>query len=371
MLDSSVSDTPVKKPANSTVASNQFHRPLHLYRALAITLIVAAHSWSLPIFFYSPDFSLDPQLKLLSAFTETLFHDGTIIFALISGLLFSLVLEQKGWQRFFINKMKYVLSPYIVISFVYGLIQWKLMFVGFYDITPNNFAGYLSATLNNIPQGLAGFHLWYIPVLLIIFIATPLLSLLISRRSILIALILLAPLVCSRVWPMFSWSTVVYFLGPYTLGMLIGGNLHQSLAHIRRYRSLLFVIFIITSAFLIFLYQIEIKVLGEVSLLESGFYLQKLALALLLLDGVYLLEHKIPQWVDSIGNYSFAIYFIHPALLLYLVGILKEQQLLTNNPWLVIILGTLFLGCGLFGTLVISKLIKKLCGKYTRYLIGA
>jgi surface polysaccharide O-acyltransferase-like enzyme len=349
-----------------------FHRHLHLYRALAIILIVAAHSWALAIFYYTPDFSLAPRLVLLSSVTETLFHDGTIIFALISGLLFSLVLKGRGWKRFYGSKFNYVLLPYIVMTFVYTLIHWKLIWVGYFEIEPDTLQGYLLTALHNIPLGLGGFHLWYIPVLLVLYLVTPLINLIVSRQYyVLIGVIILAPLIASRVWPQFSWLTVVYFLGPYTIGVIIGAHYDKALQFIQQHSTSLFIVFFFTTGFSVFFYEIGFEYLGFVSIRESIFYLQKLAMAALLLVAIFHMEKNIPTWVDKIGNYSFALYFIHPALAILAVEFLKKQGLLSDNPWYVIVLGALVLIYVISASMLISVLIKKLTGKYSRMLIGA
>lgn len=349
-----------------------FHRHLHLYRALAIILIVAAHSWALPIFYYTPDFSLAPRLVLLSSVTETLFHDGTIIFALISGLLFSLVLKARGWKRFYGSKMNYVLLPYIVMTFVYTLIHWKITWVGFFEIKPDNLQGYLLAALHNIPRGLGGFHLWYIPVLLVLYVVTPIINHIVSRQYyLLMGVIILALLFASRVWPQFSWLTVLYFLGPYTIGVIIGAHYKKSLQFIRQHSMCLLMVLSITSVFSVFFYEIEFEYLGFVSIRESIFYLQKLAMAGLLLVAIYYMEKNLPAWLDKIGNYSFPLYFIHPALAILAVKFLKEQGLLSDNPWYVIALGSALLLYVISASMLISLLIKKLTGKYSRMLIGA
>ncbi|WOH37059.1 acyltransferase [Thalassotalea fonticola] len=348
-----------------------FHRHLHIFRALTIILIVAAHSWSTPIFYYTPDFSIEPKLKLLSSVTETLFHDGTIIFALISGLLFSLVLRGKGWHRFYASKIKNVLFPYVIMTFIYTFIHWKVTFIGFYEIKPDTIMGYLTAGLANIPSGLAGFHLWYIPVLLILFIVTPVVSVIINKKSwLLLYLIVFAPFVASRVWPEFSWLSVIYFGGAYTLGVFIGANYEKSLQFIRQRTITLVIIFIVTSLFLVFFYQIDFDKIGFVSILESVFYLQKLAMAGLLLSIVYRVEEHVPKWIDRIGDYSFSIYFIHPVLAITLVELLKSQGYLSNEPFFVIVLGMLILLYCVGISMLISMMIKRLLGKYSRMIIG-
>ena len=58
-------------------------------------------------------------VTVLNAVIETLFHDSTVYFALISGLLFSLVLQSRGWPAFWSNKLVNVISPYVVMTLLF------------------------------------------------------------------------------------------------------------------------------------------------------------------------------------------------------------------------------------------------------------
>ena len=62
----------------------------------------------------------DPStgVTVLSAVSESLFHDSTIYFALISGLLFS-ALQSRGWSAFCSNKLANVISPYVVMTLLF------------------------------------------------------------------------------------------------------------------------------------------------------------------------------------------------------------------------------------------------------------
>lgn len=348
-----------------------FYEHLHLFRAITIILIVAAHSWSFPIFMYPDTWSLVPELKLLSSITETLFHDGTLLFAFISGLLFTLVLVQKGWQRFYINKVKNVFLPYVVISFVFTFIHWKVLSIGISG-TPDSFASYLSTTLYNIAMGLSSIHLWYIPVLFILFALTPLLNLVVESKSkILILLLIAGPLFISRAWPYLSWTTVVYFAGAYLAGMVVGRHYHKAQTLIKRFVLPIGIIFTVCTLLLITLYQLDIEKVGFTLVRESVFYVQKLALIALLLWFCLKKENKTPVILNEVGDYSFAIYFVHIPIIIALGGQLKRMGLFSNNPWYVIVLGALILITTLVLSFGVTELLKKITGKKSRMLIGA
>ena len=106
------------KATNDGAKRKRFIRPLHAFRGFAILNIVAVHAWSGQL---SCIRDAEPSIgvSLLDAVNETLFHDSTLYFALISGLLFSLVLQPRGWTAFFKSKLHHVIAPYIVMTMAF------------------------------------------------------------------------------------------------------------------------------------------------------------------------------------------------------------------------------------------------------------
>ena len=102
----------------SRVQGKPFVKHLHAFRGFAILNIVGAHAWSGQVYLFG---GTDPStgVTVLSAVSETLFHDSTVCFALISGLLFSLVLQSRGWSAFWSNKLANVISPYVVMTLLF------------------------------------------------------------------------------------------------------------------------------------------------------------------------------------------------------------------------------------------------------------
>ncbi len=71
---------------------------LHSFRGFAIINIVAIHAFGYAIFITNKN-SFDPKDPIDIA-NGLLFHNSTIYFAVISGILFSVVLKSKGYKRF-------------------------------------------------------------------------------------------------------------------------------------------------------------------------------------------------------------------------------------------------------------------------------
>ena len=88
---------------------------LHSFRGFAILNIVAIHAFALAGFMSSKNFNSNNPVSVIN---ELLFHNSTIYFAVISGMLFTAVLKQKGYKAFFINKFKYVFLPYVFLHWL-------------------------------------------------------------------------------------------------------------------------------------------------------------------------------------------------------------------------------------------------------------
>ncbi len=98
--------------SNNVTALNQnkssFFQHLHAFRGFAIICIVLGHCLA-GVAFFSGGKSVNSTALWFNSIAETLGRGGTIYFALISGLLFSLVLSNKGWSHFFKSKVLNVL----------------------------------------------------------------------------------------------------------------------------------------------------------------------------------------------------------------------------------------------------------------------
>ena len=76
-------------------AKLEFNQPLHAFRGFAILNIVVIHAFG--FVFYLAESMQNPAesaLTVLDWVNSILFHDATLYFAFISGILFSMVLQE-------------------------------------------------------------------------------------------------------------------------------------------------------------------------------------------------------------------------------------------------------------------------------------
>lgn len=357
--------------------NNGFLGYVHSFRGFAILNIVAVHAFAFAQLLPA-NWELD-KTAALYVLNETLFHDSTLYFALISGLLFSSILRRRGYRRFYINKVRYVVAPYVFCSLVFSLQTWNMDGTGVIA-GPESLAAYLGSLWPNLLWGEAQFTYWYIPILLLMFALTPVLDRLAQARAwaaLPAWLVMLAPLVVSR--PDFepgehqvTLGTLVYFSGAYTVGIYLGHDLESRLDTLRRHRAVLALLAAISSVAIAALMLGEINRVGGIALQEALFYVQKLSLAGLVLVWLRDLGHRQPRWFIVFANEAFSIYFLH-AFAIVLLGHwlwypLRNPEFLPASMYLV---GPVYFVFALAASMAVVALLRRLFGKNSRMLIGS
>ncbi|MBT8449984.1 MAG: acyltransferase [Gammaproteobacteria bacterium] len=350
-----------------------FYGHIHYFRGISIILIVAAHCWSMPLFLFADN---NPSEDILSLHhvIETLFHGSTVYFAMISGLLYSLVLKHKPYKSFIKTKFAHVFTPYIIASFCY-LAMWELL--GFInppdDVTALQFFGVLSFVLLT---GQMSMHLWYIPIIMLLFLITPLLLRAVNaQRVIWFVILLLLPLVISRVWPNFHPATLVYFIGPYIAGLMIGQNLEKAEDWIKERQWFFAASFILFSASYYMLLANDVKFVSwgmlEVNAQETVTYLLRMSFAIVLLRVLHLTVQRVPVWIDYLAQNAFAIYFIHISIIMFLTNATIAYELQPEGVLENFLFGLFTLIFSIVMSLGITWILKKLTGRHSRKIIGA
>ena len=346
---------------------------LHSFRGLAILKIVFGHAVAAACIGAYGVFDVSKPILIIS---EVFYHDSTLYFAIISGLLFSKILKPKGYYKFYKSKLKHILLPYLFFTLVLTLIK-----INFGPISgfQEGFQQVVSKVWMNFVFGKANFALWYIPVLIFLYLVTPLLEFFQRKNTVtktLFFLIIIAPLFISRIQNLTEYSlsleTMIYFSGAYALGMFLGVDLNKKLSWLKKYKNLFGLMGLISSAFLFYFYINDIDYLGIVSLKETVFYLQKICFAIVFILLFKTLEDKQPKWLSPIANDSFSIYFIHGSILYaispWFIILLKSD---TINPLNVVLGAFLLFFLVLLICITMVAISKKLFRKYSRMIVGA
>lgn len=359
----------------ATTLESPFLGYLHSFRGFAIINIVAIHSMVFALL-GSSNFNFDPKSSI-AFLNELLFHNSTIYFALISGVLFTVVLRSKGYKKFYISKVKYVLMPYLFFTLIFSLFPRNSS--DWFALQPD-VPTYFKAVLSNYWLGKADFTYWYIPVLIFLYLVTPLLNFLLNLKQIggiLFLIILLAPLVISRIEVMemgnsLSLSTMIYFMGAYAGGMYLGEDLETKLSWIQKNYIAILAIALMSSFTLIYIHQIDFNKIGFVSVWSSLFYIQKMCVSVLVLLVFKNLGEKQPGWLHRIATNAFTIYFIHSFFVAIAMGALIPFLTYTQISPFNIILGAiviLIVSIGL--SMLFALLFKRIFGKYSKMVVGS
>ncbi len=350
--------------------SKPFFSDLHAFRGVAVLCIMGAHAWSV-LGYQSGLQAREPDYRWLYAGTEALFHGTTLFFALISGLLYTRVLRGQPWRAFFRGKLVHVIVPYAFVSTVLTALVWPEIVA--WAETQKLTLNFPAVLAHNLATGQAEVHLWYIPVLAVLFALTPVLERLLRWRGGVALLVLAAlPLVVSRTtYPqLLSAQTVVFFLGAYALGMVLGLHPERLHAFVAARRRLLLVVFVATLGVNFALFAWEYVADGFVSAQQSVVYVNKISAALLLLQALHARRDRIPQALLTLGTHAFSLYFLHFTVMVQLDQLLLRWHPTFSVPELAVAgLAVYALGTGL--ALLLSLGIRRALGRRSRWSIGA
>ena len=351
-----------------------FLKYLHSFRGFAIINIVVLHAIGFAIF----EVSKDPKYPI-SIVNELLFHNSTIYFALISGLLYTAVLKKKGYAKFYASKLKYVILPYLFFTLLYT--AFDIGKSGLF-IFRESFTDYLNNLPRNFIYGKAIFVLWYIPVLVFLYLVTPLLNFIMSIEKWgkwLIFLIIAIPLVVNRDEVMelyksdyLSLANMIYFTGAYAAGMFLADNLEERTLYLQSKKHFLLIIVLLSTAMILYITINDYDKIGEFSILSTLYYIQKLVISFLMLLFFKNLGENQPKWLMAIANDAFAIYFLHILFFIIFCPDLGYFTFInTIAQFSSILAGLILLLLSIVSSMVVVWLFKKLFGKYSRMLVGS
>ncbi len=352
------------------MATKKFIPSLHAFRGFAIINIVAIHAIEFIFFFAGTAETIKkPDLTAFAWGESILFHDSTLYFTFISAILFSLILADRGYVHFFKSKLTNVVLPYLFFTCIVTWRSWGLDGLTIFD---GSLLEFMALVGKNLYTGGAIFSFWYIPVLFVLYLATPIFSklLTIKKAKWLVVLLILAPLVCSRAWPDITWTNFAYFLGAYMLGMVVGANYRKTIELTERYLLLVALMAIASTAVLVGLFYLESPKWGIIIFTESAWYVQKIAIAGLVILLFERTLNSVPKWLDVLGNYAFSIYFLHAYLLFEMYTVMAKIMTAPTSLPIILALAILNVVLVIAISVVITYALKLLLGKYSRSIVG-
>lgn len=322
------------------------------FRGIVILMVILVHSVS-----SIPDAS-SFYINMLRVHLD----NSTILFVAIAGYFFTILSAGYDYFPFLKNKFKAVIVPYLFISIPAVLLYILKIkpYHGWIDLE------WFHGSLNPVEQYLylifTGAHLgplWFVPMIILFYVFSPLFILIQKRQGLFIAFFV--SLIFGMYWgrPAFNSNALhsfVFFLPAYFLGMLLVEKkyLYESIVK----NSGIFLFLYIAIASIIYM---TVEVNSSIDLVI------KLVLTLVLLAFCKRYINYKVIWLDLFARLSFFLFFIHG----YFTGMVRltlRQTDIQLNEYVALFCIFPFIIFMSLLTYIVAKLALK---KRARVLIGA
>ncbi len=340
---------------------DSFQHHIHVFRGVAIMLIVIAHT--LP--------SLDwTQHPVTGRFMDALANESSIFFFFIAGYLFQHLSGRFNFKSYMKQKLKTVILPYLILSVPALIIFTQLvhregMWPWFYTLPVWQQVSLFLLTGKHLAP------LWFVPTITLFYLVAPLLIAIDRRAPKLYWAILplwALSIYIGRDGPLGPIDKAIYLLPTYLLGMAFSHWREKAETLSERFWLPLAVVAAIGMAG----HTLEWPVPPHYLML------MKVPMALLLTVGLKRWAHVFGKRLDYIAHVSFGIFFIHA----YFISAIKvatvylmhgrmyagegASDLPGNLPMLLAYAGT-----ALVCSLAIIWCAQKVLGSRSRMIVGA
>lgn len=339
----------------------EFQHHIHVFRGVAIMLIVCAHT--VP----SLDWTENP---ITGRVIDAIANESSIFFFFIAGYLFQHLSARFRYSSYLKQKLKTVIVPYLILSvpalvIFTVVVQRENMWPWFYTIPIWEQVAMFLITGKHLAP------LWFVPTISLFYISAPLL-LALDRRAPWLYWLILPLLVLSiylgRNGPYGPIDKAIYLLPTYMLGMAFSHFQEQAESLVKRFWIPLLLASMIGMA-------------GHVLEWEeppSYLMIMKIPMALLLTIALLRWHHVFGKRLDYIAHISFGIFFIHA----YFISALKVGTVYALHGKLYAgdgaaeISGTLpiflvYASLVLFISVFVIRFAQNFFGKKSRMVIGA
>ena len=211
---------------------------IEFMRAIAILLVVFTH---IPMQNFYIDMS--ENTFSLQRFFYTLFQNGTVVFIFISGYLFYHLNQKLDFKKYIFKKAKYVITPYVIIISCCLSYKYLTHSPGIPLFLLDS--GYINSFfLSYIYGGWVLGPLWFIPMIIIFFITSPIIKASVDSKYCFyfLAISLTVSFLTLRPWgnynPLLSF---IHFLGIYMLGCTLAKRNKENKSYSNNFIILLLV----------------------------------------------------------------------------------------------------------------------------------
>lgn len=306
---------PAARAGDRRGPSVAFQQDIHRLRGVAILFVVATHCVT---FFAWADH------PATLAFAKDLFDNSTVLFIFISGYLFQHTAERFSYPRFLKTKTLNVLAPYLLVAIpgiAYVLLRGQ----------PSTFE-HLGLARSSVFERIAYFYvyggaqinyaLWYIPVICIYYLVSPLLIAPVRRPWLYATLLVLLPVSALMHRPSYAHGhnlgLALYFLSAFIGGMFCSQYRDRIAPWLDRH-----VVTIVAATAVIFLAHLLLSSHhgkyvaadelhgGDADGLVDWIFLQKIVMTLALWALMRRISRARLRWLEDLAEVSFSVFFLH------------------------------------------------------------
>lgn len=352
-------------------APTPFRSDIHRLRGVAILLIVAAHCVT---FFQWNNHPIGLSLVM------DMFDNSTLIFMFISGYLFHHTSANYRYPNYLRSKAFNVLLPYVIAA-APGMLYML------YTRAPSApDAGTQLSLLGRIADLLlyggsqVNYALWFIPVICIYYLASPLLVQLARRPALYAVLLLLLPLSVLMHRPTYTHGhnllLAVYFLSAYLGGMFCSQYHDGIVPLLDRHFGVLcaFTVGLVVAHVTLSTHHGKYNVQSMQSLLTldrpggliDWLFVQKVLITLSLWALIRRFATARMALLDHLADASFTIYFLHLYVIYGVVWLTQQRSIEVSVPAF-----ALLLVAAVVVPTLIAWVARKLAPQWSRSLVGS
>ena len=361
-------------------ATRKFLNSINYFRGIAIIIIVMTHSYGIA------HWNVYQNASLFEKLFYSLNLNGSVFFVFISGYLYNHIFYPKfNYKIFLIKKAKFVIIPYLICSalpILYTVFdlnnEWIFNIVfdsGGIAFLPESIQDKpLLAILWFLATGRAVYAYWFIPMIIMIFVLSPLINYLIKSQHLIHIILMLIPIAMIVHRPLQNMNplhSLVYFLPIYLLGIYSSINREKILVYLQS--NQIKIIILLLSILLCLIQVLFFNISGNFSknflmiTVPDVNIIQKILLCFLFIAVLENWENTEIKSLKKTAETSFAIYFIHPFLIRPLTRLSRNLGFEFQGNLLTLLIATFLM---VVIAIAIAQTLKLILKKKSRYLIG-
>jgi probable poly-beta-1,6-N-acetyl-D-glucosamine export protein len=347
---------------------------IHNLRGLAILFVVGVHAAG-----YATDWVSHPEIR---TFLHTIFDpsegNGTVLFLFIGGFLFQhLTHDSFNYRKFLEQKFLNIILPYILISIPLIIIRLNTHFDSL--SLPEGFRE-RPIMYQFMHQLITGTHMppfWFISTIVLFYLSSPILHA-IDNRNFYKYFFPFVLLICLFTYrpehnanPILSY---IHFIPIYIMGMWASFNKERILALGWKLGVPMLIIYVVLTVAeltgnigLSRAITFEDVINGQM-LIFNIYMFKCIALCLFLLILFHKLRNVEMPLLEVLGHYSFGVFFVHYILISVFRKVIESFNIAIDYN---VVIWLIYFTVILMTSMLTVYFVKKLTGRYSRYLIGS